>query len=273
MEESTKWQEESCFLNLNKQDKNKRVTKVTQMSTLEEAQEEDMISTDEQMPQLISQASKNHLEEEPDDAVTSKGPRASDTHEDTSEESTAAEEIKSDDDEVATEDASPQYTSPSEDSEVEYVETTKGSGNISERVSQSIKIDANLADKALKTFSILNPNKGLIIQEQGPVTSSQASRITDSTKASELNQNNRLKKSKIQAKQKPGLCATKSNLDAEFNTEANKPLTRARARILASQDSQANENPPLETTAEYVIVPTQAPAPSGSRLVIKRLKD
>ena len=90
------------------QDKTNRVSKVTQMSTLEETQEEDMTNTDEQMPQLISQASKNHLEEKQDDAVTSKSPRASDTHEDTSGESTAAEEIKSDEEEVETENASPQ---------------------------------------------------------------------------------------------------------------------------------------------------------------------
>ena len=102
---------------------------------------------------------------------------------------------------------------------------------------------------------------------------SQASRITDSAQASELNQNKRLTKSKIQEKQKPAIFAAKSNLDAESGIESNKPLTRARARILASQDSQANENKPLETNAEYEIMPTQAPAPSGSRLTIKRLKD
>ena len=83
------------------------------MSTLDETEEDEVITRDDQMPQLISQASKNHLEEEQDDAVTSKSQKASDTHEDTSGESTAAEEIKSDEDEVATEDASPQYTSPS----------------------------------------------------------------------------------------------------------------------------------------------------------------
>ena len=98
----------------NKQDKTNRVSKVTQMSTLDE-KEEDTVRTDEQMSQLISQASKNHLEEEQDNAVTSKSPRASDTHKDTSGES-------------------------------------KGNGNISERVSQSMKLDANLAEKALKTF-------------------------------------------------------------------------------------------------------------------------
>ena len=113
----------------------------------------------------------------------------------------------------------------------------------------------------------------MIIKEQGSVSPSQASRITDSAQASEINQKNRLIKSIVQAKQKPALVATQSNLDAEPGVEANKPLTRARARILASQDSQANENPPFATTAEYEIVPTQAPAPSGSRLTIKRLKD
>ena len=114
------------------------------MSTPDETGEDEVIARDDQMPQLISQASRNHLEEEQDDVITNKSPRASDTQEDTSGESTAAEEIKSDEDEVATENASPQYTSPSEDSEVEYVKTTKGNGNISEldgsKTEQSQKI-------------------------------------------------------------------------------------------------------------------------------------
>ena len=94
------------------------------MSKLDETEEDKVIAKDDQKPQLISQESRYHLEEEQDDAVTSKNPKASDTREDTSGESTAAEEIKSDEDEVETKDASPQYTSPSEDSEVEHVETT-----------------------------------------------------------------------------------------------------------------------------------------------------
>ena len=80
-----------------------------------------------------------------------------------------------------------------------------------------------------------DPNKNLINQEKSPVSPSQASRMTDSAKASEINQNKRLKKSKIQEKQKPAISATKSNLDADSGNDANKPLTRARARILASQ--------------------------------------
>ena len=44
----------------------------------------------------------------------------------TSEDSTAAEEIASDDDTVRTGDESPQYTSPSEDSESEYLRNTQG---------------------------------------------------------------------------------------------------------------------------------------------------
>ena len=55
--------------------------------------------------------------------------------------------------------------------------------------------------------------------------------------------------------------------------DANKPLTRARARILSSQNSQANENHSLATNAKYCTLPTHAQAPSGSRLTIKRLKD
>ena len=100
-----------------------------------------------------------------------------------------------DEDEVETEDASPQYTSPSEDSEVEHVKTTERSGNHSERVSRSIELDRNLVERAIRAFSMSDPNKKLISQEQGSVSPSQASRITDSAQASELNQNKRLKES------------------------------------------------------------------------------
>ena len=122
------------------------------MSTLDEIEEDGVIAKDDQMPQLISQASMNHLEEEQDDAVTSKKTKASDTQGETSEESTAAEEIGTDEDKVVTEDASPQYTSPSEDSEMEYVETTEGSENHSERVSRSVELGTNLVQRALRTF-------------------------------------------------------------------------------------------------------------------------
>ena len=44
------------------------------------------------------------------------------------------------------------------------------------------------------------------------------------------------------------MSATKSNLDADSVNDANKPITRARAKIIASQNSQANnENHPLVT--------------------------
>ena len=90
----------------------------------------------------------------------------------------------------------------------------------------------------------------------------------------ENNQYKRLNKSKNPAKQKPAISATKSSLNADSGNDANKPLTRARARILASQDSQANnENHPLVTNNEYELLSTHAPAPSGSRLTIKRLKN
>ena len=109
-------------------------------------------------------------------------------------------------------------------------------------------------------------------REQGSITR-QASRINDSAQATDINKNLRLKKEQDQLQRKQSKIATKQNLDAE-SAQANKPLTRARAKILASQDSQANnENHSLTTTAEYEIIPTHAPATSGSRLKIKRLKD
>ena len=82
----------------------------------------------------------------------------------------------------------------------------------------------------------------------------------------DLNYNERLKKNKDQPKQKSTKVATKSNLDAESANDANKPLTRARAKILASQDSQSIENNSLATRAEIV---SQSHAPSGSSLIIK----
>ena len=114
----------------------------------------------------------------------------------------------------------------------------------------------------------------MIIPEQGSVSPSRASRITDSNQTEENNENKRLNKSKNQAKQKPAMSATKSNLDADSVNDANKPITRARAIIIASQNSQANnENHPLVTIDETELLATHAPAPSGSRLTIKRLKN
>ena len=80
----------------------------------------------------------------------------------------------------------------------------------------------------------------------------------------------RLKKKQDQLKRRQSKVIKRQNLDAGSANEANKPLTRARAKILASQDSQVNENRTLETME---LIPTHAPAPSGSRLIIKRIKD
>ena len=165
---------------------------------------------------------------------------------------------------------SPQYMSPSEDSDVEYLESTQSKVNRQNRVSRSVELNTNLAERALRTFLMSDPIKN---REQGPLTS-QASRITDSTQATDTKKNIRLTKEKNQAKQKPAMSATKTNLDADHGDVATKPLTRARAKILASQDSQANnENHSLATNTEYEIIPSHAPAISGSRLTIKRIKD
>ena len=76
------------------------------------------------MPQSYSQTSIHHHVEEQDDAVTHKTPKALVTRGDTSDESTSAEEIKSDEGTADSEDASPIYTSSS-DSEVEYLKSTQ----------------------------------------------------------------------------------------------------------------------------------------------------
>ena len=115
-----------------------------------------------------------------------------------------------------------------------------------------------------------NPFKSLNNREQGSERPSQASRITDSAQVTDVNQNERLKKIKDQPKQKSAKSAAKSNIDAESANDANKPLTRARAKIIASQYSQSNENNSLATRAEIV---SQSHAPSGSSLIIKRIKD
>ena len=106
-------------------------------------------------------------------------------------------------------------------------------------------------------------------REPGSITS-QASRITDSAQETDKIHNIRLNKEEDKIKRKQSKVATKQNLDADSVNEANKPLTRARAKILASQDYQVNDNQTLATTE---LIPTHAPAPSGSRLTIKRIKD
>ena len=137
-------------------------------------------------------------------------------------------------------------------------------------MSRSVELNTSLVNRALGTFSMSDPIKN---REQGSITS-QASRITDSTQATDINQNLRLTKEQDKLQQKQKKAAAKQNLDAESAQQENKPLTRARAKILASQDSQTNnENHPLATNDEYEIIPTQAPTASGSRLTIKRIKN
>ena len=102
---------------------------------------------------------------------------------------------------------------------------------------------------------ITNREQGSVIQP------SQASRKTDSAQVSEEYNNKWLKKNEDKPKQKPMKIAPKSNLDAESGNDADKPLTRARAKILASQKSQNNEQNSLAPRAEIV---SQSHAPSGS---------
>ena len=167
---------------------------------------------------------------------------------------------------MRTGDESPQYTSPSEDSELEYLRNTQGQGIHQERVRQSLKLNTSLVQRALGTFSMSDPIKN---REQGSITS-QASRITDSAQETDKIHNIRLNKEEDKIKRKQSKVATKQNLDADSVNEANKPLTIARAKILASQDYQVNDNQPPATTE---LIPTHAPAPSGSRLTIKRIKN
>ena len=133
-------------------------------------------------------------------------------------------------------------------------------------MSRSVELNTSLVNRALGTFSMSDPIKN---REPGSITS-QASLITDSAQETDKIHNIRLNKEEDKIKRKQSKVATKQNLDADSLNEANKPLTIARAKILASQDYQVNDNQPLATTE---LIPTHAPAPSGSRLTIKRIKD
>ena len=149
-----------------------------------------------------------------------------------------------------------------------FQQSSQIQGNYQDRVSKSIELDTNLVQRALRTFSMSDP---ITNREQGSVIQpSQASRITDSAQASEEYNTKGLEKIEDKTKQKPRKIASKSNLDAEFGDDADKPLTRARAKILASQKSQNNEQNSLAPRAEIV---SQSHAPSGSSLIIKRIKD
>ena len=137
-------------------------------------------------------------------------------------------------------------------------------------MSQSLTMDENQIQRALQTFSA---SKNLISSnnwEQSSIKPSQASRITDSTQHSSVEQSTQgLKPNPNPSKKGHAKAIAKTTLDAEFV----KPFTRSQARILASQDSQSIENNPPTTCAEYDVIPTHAPEPSGSRLIIKRLKN
>ena len=258
------------------------LTTQKQQSRLDEIREEEFSTgLDDPMPQLISPTSsprqhqQNH--QESDDAVTMKTPRVPVQQESNlSEESTDEEIIKSDNDTVKSDkQASPQYTSASsEENEIERIKTTPSKGRNELRMSQSLIMDKSQVERALKTFSASKPLANLNNWEPSSERPSQASRINDSTQVTNSDQIKQGLNSKMsQPKKESAKIAARTNLDAESVNDANKPLARSRARILASQNSQANENNHPPTTSSDCIMSTHAPAPSGSRLTIKRFKD
>ena len=93
-------------------------------------------------------AETDNYDEEKDDAVKSKNPRVLGKQQIASEDSTAAEDIGSDFGTERTEDESPQYTGPSEDSEIEFIERTQGTGVHQERVSRSVELNTSLVRRA-----------------------------------------------------------------------------------------------------------------------------
>ena len=82
---------------------------------------------------------------------------------------------------TTSEDSTAADTSPSEDSELEYLRNTQGQGVHPERVRQSLKLNTSLVQRALGTFSMSDPIKN---REQGSI-GSQASRITDSAQTTD----------------------------------------------------------------------------------------
>ena len=212
------------------------------------------------------------IDAESDDAVTSKTPtvkRQKDLR--LSHRSTDEEMIRSDGDMSASEELdNPQYTSASSDGEeIEQNKNAPSKGRKVRHLSQSLIMDENQIQGALKTFSA---SKSLLNNgEQSSIQQSQASRITDSTpvESAEL-PNHGLKSKPNRPKKEQNKSVAKMNLDAEF---VNKPFTRSKAKILASQNSQSIESNPPTTCAEDCIIPAHAPAPSGSRLTMKRLKN
>ena len=170
-------------------------------------------------------------------------------------ESTAEENIKSDDDAIEpVVKSGPQYSSVSSyDSEVEHIKTTPVKGRNDLRVSQSLIMDKSQIQRALDTLTTSTSLMKLNNWEQSSLRMSQASRITDAANFTNTQVLN-----------------TKKNQPKKCANDANKPLTRSRAKILASQNSQSNENNPPTTSSDCII---RTQAPSGSRLTIKLLKD
>ena len=245
-------------------------------SRLDEIREEDLNSgQDDYMPHIISLTSspkQNQNNQDSDDAVTLKTPRVLSQREINLSEQSTDEEIKSDDETVKSEEQdSPQYTSASsEEEEITHMKTTpKGRKEL--RMSQSLIMDESQVTRASKTFSA---SKSLLNSKNWEPSSerpSQASRITNSTQVTNSVQIKQgLSSKKNQPKKKLAKVTAKTNLDAELVNEGNKPLTRSRSKILASQNSQVIENNPQTTSADYCIIPTHSPAPSESRLTIKR---
>ena len=192
-----------------------------------------------------------------------------------SDRSTDEEIIKSDNKTGKSEERdSPQYTSASsDDNEKDQHKNALSKGRKERRFSQSLIMDDSQEQRALKTYSA---SKSLINSNNWEPSSnkpSQASRITDSSQFTNLEQTKQGPKlKKNQSKKERVEVASRTNLDADPINESNKPLTRSRARVHASQNSQSIENNPPTTCACDCIIPTHAPAPSGSRLITKRFK-
>ena len=67
---------------------------------------------------------------------------------------------------TTSEDSTAADTSPSEDSELEYLRNTQGQGIHQDSVRQSLKLNTSLVQRALGTFSMSDPIKN---REQGSI--------------------------------------------------------------------------------------------------------
>ena len=193
-------------------------------------------------------------------------------------ESTSEEVIKSDDEPgKSTDEASVHQSSASSvESDLEYLKSTPVKDANIVRLNHKLNLNESQILRALGTFSMpkqcnIESNKA---REPSSNETSQASRITDSAPDTNLNIDNYWPKpSRGRPKNESGKSQTKTGPDADLVNMENGPVTRSKGKTLATQQSQQQSNEividPKEGGVGFV---SQSQAPSGSSIVINRLK-